>query len=238
LQESAQEPNISGAKAKQMMLESGLPMETLGKIWDLSDVDKDGALDKVEFITALHLVYSCRQQPSLVLPPVLPNELIGCIRRGVGATPSMEPAIIAPPVLQSSPLRTSSRSSSVSSGIGLTSSPLPTLPVSAILPPHPQVQTTLVNSTPLSSSASPDGWVVSIDDREKYGRLFLQTDKDADGFVSGMEIKGEFNSIIQSLCKIKKNCTFLVRRYIYSHSRVLFLNEQTCFCKVVYHNQF
>lgn len=31
------------------MLNSKLPMETLGKIWDLSDMDKDGSLDRVEF---------------------------------------------------------------------------------------------------------------------------------------------------------------------------------------------
>ena len=31
------------------MLNSKLPTETLGKIWDLADMDKDGSLDRVEF---------------------------------------------------------------------------------------------------------------------------------------------------------------------------------------------
>lgn len=31
------------------MLNSKLPMPTLGKIWDLADADKDGMLDKHEF---------------------------------------------------------------------------------------------------------------------------------------------------------------------------------------------
>ena len=30
-------------------MNSGLPVETLGKIWELADIDKDGALDRDEF---------------------------------------------------------------------------------------------------------------------------------------------------------------------------------------------
>lgn len=32
-----------------MLVNSTLPMESLGKIWDLSDMDHDGALDRHEF---------------------------------------------------------------------------------------------------------------------------------------------------------------------------------------------
>lgn len=39
------------------MLESKLPFETLGKIWDLADQDKDGMLDRYEFI-AVSIVHS------------------------------------------------------------------------------------------------------------------------------------------------------------------------------------
>lgn len=35
-------------------MESKLPLDTLGKIWDLADQDKDGMLDRHEF-----LVVSC-----------------------------------------------------------------------------------------------------------------------------------------------------------------------------------
>lgn len=31
-------------------MDSKLPLETLGKIWDLADQDKDGMLDRHEFI--------------------------------------------------------------------------------------------------------------------------------------------------------------------------------------------
>lgn len=36
-------------------MDSKLPMETLGKIWDLADQDKDGMLDRHEFIVVSNL---------------------------------------------------------------------------------------------------------------------------------------------------------------------------------------
>lgn len=46
-------------------MDSKLPVETLGKIWDLADQDKDGMLDRHEFIAVslicirclIHIVY-------------------------------------------------------------------------------------------------------------------------------------------------------------------------------------
>ena len=40
---------------------SKLPVSMLGKIWDLSDQDKDGLLDRYEFTVAMHLVYRALQ---------------------------------------------------------------------------------------------------------------------------------------------------------------------------------
>jgi epidermal growth factor receptor substrate 15 len=40
---------IPGNKVKDILMESKLPLETLGRIWDLADQDKDGSLDKHEF---------------------------------------------------------------------------------------------------------------------------------------------------------------------------------------------
>ena len=35
---------------KGLLIDSKLPVDTLGKIWDLADMDKDGSLDRHEFI--------------------------------------------------------------------------------------------------------------------------------------------------------------------------------------------
>ena len=55
------------------MMGSKLPMPTLGKIWDLSDIDRDGFLDRYEFTVAMHLVY--RNLQGDPVPAELPAEL-------------------------------------------------------------------------------------------------------------------------------------------------------------------
>jgi epidermal growth factor receptor substrate 15 len=41
---------LSGNKMKPIMINSKLPVDVLTRIWDLSDIDQDGALDLQEFI--------------------------------------------------------------------------------------------------------------------------------------------------------------------------------------------
>ena len=48
---------LPGDKVRNVMVGSKLPVSMLGKIWDLSDQDKDGLLDRYEFTVAMHLVY-------------------------------------------------------------------------------------------------------------------------------------------------------------------------------------
>ncbi len=50
------EGKLPGDKVRQVMMGSRLPTAALGKIWDLSDVDRDGCLDRYEFTVAMHLV--------------------------------------------------------------------------------------------------------------------------------------------------------------------------------------
>ncbi|KAL1129627.1 hypothetical protein AAG570_012572, partial [Ranatra chinensis] len=65
---------IPGSKVKGMLIDSKLPVSTLGKIWDLADMDKDGSLDKHEFIVAMHLVYKALEK--YAIPSSLPPELL------------------------------------------------------------------------------------------------------------------------------------------------------------------
>ena len=60
-------------QVRQVMMGSKLAMPVLGQIWDLSDVDRDGFLDRYEFTVAMHLVFRALQGDKL--PDTLPEEL-------------------------------------------------------------------------------------------------------------------------------------------------------------------
>lgn len=47
---------IPGNKVRGVLMDSKLPLDVLSKIWDLADQDKDGSLDKHEFIVVSVLV--------------------------------------------------------------------------------------------------------------------------------------------------------------------------------------
>ncbi|KAK9499179.1 hypothetical protein O3M35_003678 [Rhynocoris fuscipes] len=65
---------ISGEAAKSEMVKSKLPKPVLGKIWKLSDIDKDGFLDTDEFALAMHLINVKLEGHDL--PATLPDHLI------------------------------------------------------------------------------------------------------------------------------------------------------------------
>lgn len=44
-----EEGKIGGKAARAVLMKTQLPNTTLVKIWDLSDIDKDGKLDREEF---------------------------------------------------------------------------------------------------------------------------------------------------------------------------------------------
>ena len=47
---------VSGTAARGMLSASGISKTNLKKIWDLGDINKDGALDLYEFVIVCHLV--------------------------------------------------------------------------------------------------------------------------------------------------------------------------------------
>ena len=77
-------------------MKSRLPLEILAKIWALSDIDMDGALDVDEFAVAMHLCHQCmagEPAPDTLHPLMVPPSK----RRGVplepfGAMASTSPA--------------------------------------------------------------------------------------------------------------------------------------------------
>lgn len=56
------------------MVKSKLPNSVLSKIWKLSDIDKDGLLDKDEFALAMYLIQVKLEDHEL--PSELPEHLI------------------------------------------------------------------------------------------------------------------------------------------------------------------
>lgn len=156
---------IPGNKVKNVLMESKLPLDTLGRIWDLADQDQDGQLNRHEFIVAMHLVYKALEK--YAIPNTLPPELM-------------------PP---------GKRKTSTSTGPPLLSRGLDG--VKPDLPPPPSVQQPIVQapSAPVKPSqavAPTVSWVVSADEKSKADALFLKSDVDMDGLVSGHEIKDVF----------------------------------------------
>ncbi|KAJ1787200.1 endocytosis defective- protein, partial [Coemansia sp. RSA 2399] len=67
---------LPGSVARANLLQSGLTSQQLGDIWELADIDKDGALDFDEYCIALKLVFSLLHHIIPAIPPVLPPGLI------------------------------------------------------------------------------------------------------------------------------------------------------------------
>jgi hypothetical protein len=65
---------LSGADAKDVLLDSGLDVGVLRQVWDLGDIDKDGFLDKDEFAVVWYLMNSAKAGKAI--PATLPANLV------------------------------------------------------------------------------------------------------------------------------------------------------------------
>ncbi|XP_077082384.1 epidermal growth factor receptor substrate 15-like 1 isoform X2 [Siphateles boraxobius] len=162
---------LSGEKVKPVLINSKLPVDVLGKVWDLSDIDKDGHLDKDEFAVAMHLVYRALEKEPV--PSVLPSSLIPPSKRkkSSGSLSNMVPVLPGSPPPPKDSLRSTPSHGSMNS---LNSA-------GSLSPKHT-----------LKSSQHSVNWVVPVTDRGRYDDIFLKTDSDLDGFVSGHEVKDIF----------------------------------------------
>ncbi|XP_014393684.1 PREDICTED: epidermal growth factor receptor substrate 15-like 1 isoform X3 [Myotis brandtii] len=159
---------LSGDKVKPVLMNSKLPLDVLGRVWDLSDIDKDGHLDRDEFAVAMHLVYRALEKEPV--PSVLPPSLIPPTKRKKTVFPGAVPVLPASPPPKDS-LRSTPSHGSVSS-LNSTGS---------LSPKHniKQTQPTV-------------NWVVPVADKMRFDEIFLKTDLDLDGYVSGQEVKEIF----------------------------------------------
>ncbi|XP_067824137.1 epidermal growth factor receptor substrate 15-like 1 isoform X9 [Heptranchias perlo] len=157
---------LSGDKVKPVLINSNLPLDVLGRVWDLSDIDKDGHLDRDEFAVAMHLVYRALEKEPV--PPVLPSALLPPSKRKKQA----QALAGSVPVLPASPPPKDSLRSTPSHGsINSLNS------AGSISPKHIK---------------QPVNWVVPANDKMRYDDIFLKIDLDMDGYVSGLEVKDIF----------------------------------------------
>uniref|UniRef100_A0A6B0VEU5 Putative endocytic adaptor protein intersectin n=1 Tax=Ixodes ricinus TaxID=34613 RepID=A0A6B0VEU5_IXORI len=184
---------LPGSKVKPVMLNSKLPVDVLGKIWDLSDVDQDGALDEEEFIVAMHLVYKALD--NCPIPSVLPAELMPRSKQ------SGRPLVAGlPPDFSTDTLGTRRRPSTPSS-VGALDVALHNVSTA-----RPELAFEALNK--------PASWVVSAAEKAKFDQLFVTLDTDMDGLVTGPDVKGVFLKTglpqadlaqIWNLCDTKQN---------------------------------
>ncbi|XP_066508433.1 epidermal growth factor receptor substrate 15-like 1 isoform X2 [Hoplias malabaricus] len=172
---------LSGDKVKPVLINSNLPLDVLGKIWNLSDIDRDGHLDKEEFAVVMHLVYRAREKEPV--PSTLPTSLIPpSKKKKIGsALPGSVPVLPSSPFLMKDALR---------STLPLSKSPLTT----SNLSPSNSFRSSSPSPSPSPAPVQPvsGNWVVPLDDREQYEVIFELADSDFDGMVGGDEVKDIF----------------------------------------------
>uniref|UniRef100_A0A8C7QPN3 Epidermal growth factor receptor pathway substrate 15 n=1 Tax=Oncorhynchus mykiss TaxID=8022 RepID=A0A8C7QPN3_ONCMY len=119
---------LSGEKVKPVLLNSKLPVDVLGRVWELSDLDRDGMLDRDEFAVVMYLVY--RALEGEPIPMSLPATLVPPSKRKKlpVSVPPVMPLLPSPPSIKE-------RRSSHSGSKTLPSKPAATPVTWAVSPP-------------------------------------------------------------------------------------------------------
>ncbi|XP_075751872.1 RALBP1 associated Eps domain containing isoform X2 [Rhipicephalus microplus] len=175
---------ITGAIAKEFFEKSKLPVHELSKIWQLSDVDKDGALSIEEFCTAMHLVVLRRN--NIELPETLPPCLIPKVPASKGVDvvdgtayqmpphPVAQPARIASPKSHTPPASKEPLSPQNKEWTKFSDSPTSTVSSPSMKPVNFDFSTASVEQDPrilhpVARRVSPDGCALPYNDQDKVG---------------------------------------------------------------------
>ncbi|KAG0666230.1 hypothetical protein C6P44_003694 [Monosporozyma unispora] len=196
---TGQEALLPGDKARDIFVKANLPTEVLGDIWFLCDREKDGCLDKYEFIMAMHLI-GLRLASNPLMNPV-PKRISRKLWESAGlklnrnSTSSLSSASVSsrPSSTSSYSLsRTSSHRSVPSSrrssrqfsptlqqnGIQRTESPVITRTLSGSSSTSPHSSTSnLASFTPLDSPKE-NSWIIQQDQFKNFQASFLSLDKE------------------------------------------------------------
>ncbi|KAH7156998.1 hypothetical protein EDB81DRAFT_409380 [Dactylonectria macrodidyma] len=88
---------ITGEEAVPFLSQSNLPEDTLAQIWDLSDINSQGQLNRDQFAVAMYLIRQQRGGRSVPLPSTLPLNLVPPSFRNHVRPPTATSAFDAPP---------------------------------------------------------------------------------------------------------------------------------------------
>ncbi|KAJ6441896.1 54S ribosomal protein L33, mitochondrial [Purpureocillium lavendulum] len=160
--QSLQGNMLSGDQARQIFDKSGMPNETLGRIWALADTEQRGALVLAEFIIAMHLLTSMKTGALRALPTVLPAGLYeAATQRGSISGPRQSPASTG---LSAIPRQLSGTAQP------RTGSPLGRTPAS-----------------PQTTGPAANDWAITPADKERFDQIYATLDKTKKGYITGDE---------------------------------------------------
>lgn len=164
---------LSGRKARQVLLKSKLPQDVLGRIWEVSDIDQDGNLDKHEFVVAMNFVAKCLEglNPPDSLPKSLQKPAAAAAPDAVppASTATPQPAEAEPPQHQPPPTTTRPSREAEHAPPAVPSKPKPSAPTAA-------------------SAQDAPAWVVTPKDKRMYDKFFKTADKQGRGVVNGVSV--------------------------------------------------
>ncbi|XP_022081647.1 intersectin-1-like isoform X2 [Acanthaster planci] len=161
---------ITGEQARGFFLQSGLPKNVLGHIWNLADMNGDGKMDKQEFSIAMYLIKRKLQGTELpsTLPPSLKQHPSPSMGGGFGGSFSMG---------------TTSQMLGQSGPAGFQG-----IPRSATLP-HTATQPIQGSPERSASMTSSPEWSIPHGSKLRYKQTFNTSDKTRSGFLTGPQAR-------------------------------------------------
>lgn len=157
---------LSGEQARSIFEKSGLPNETLGRIWMLADTEQRGALVLTEFVIAMHLLTSMKSGALRALPTILPAGLYEAATRrapaGVG-----RPQSPSGPALSAIPRQLSGQAQ---------------MPMRTGSPLGPAFA-----RAPLAPQSTGEAWLVTPQDKQRFDVIYDSLDKQKKGYITGEE---------------------------------------------------
>ncbi|XP_073424420.1 intersectin-2 isoform X3 [Dendrobates tinctorius] len=169
---------ITGEQARTFFLQSGLPPAVLAEIWSLSDLNKDGRMDQLEFSIAMKLIKLKLQGQTLpmMLPPVM-----------------KQPPVFSPLMSSRFALPHNSSLSLMAGGFG--SAGMQKTQSLIDLGSSSSNSSSTTSLTGNSPKFSTHDWAVPQASRLKYRQKFNSLDKTMCGYLTGSQVK---SSLVQS----------------------------------------